>query len=195
MSPSPKSTRNSVRIIAGQWRGRKLYFDNASEDLRPTPDRVRETLFNWLQPVIVGARCLDLFAGSGALGIEALSRGASYCLFIDNLAQNSQDIQQNLQRIKITNADILTADSLHFLKNTAVQDPFNIVFIDPPYAMNYSVQSCQLLVEHRWLAENASVYIESAKAIEQQQLPKNCKMIRYKQAGNVHYHLAELSKL
>jgi len=194
MSPNSKITRNTVRIIGGMWRSRKLSFSNASEDLRPTPDRVRETLFNWLQPVIVGARCLDLFAGSGALGIEALSRGASYCLFIDNQSQNSQDIQQNLQRLNTNCGEVVTDDSLHFLQTGADREPFNVVFIDPPYAMNYAVQCCQLLVDQHWLSENAYIYMESATLIEQQQLPDTCRLFRQKQAGNVHYHLAILSK-
>jgi len=193
--PQPaKSIRNTVRIIGGQWRSRKLHFDNATEDLRPTPDRVRETLFNWLQEVIVGARCLDVFAGSGALGFEALSRGAAFCLFIDKHGQNIQNIQHNLQILKSDNAQVIQADSVQLLQHNPPTTPFNIVFIDPPYSMNYAVQCCHSLAAHDWLMQNAYIYIESATAIEQQQLPELWSLHRYKQAGNVHYHLAMVTK-
>lgn len=191
--PRPsKSTSNVVRIIGGQWRGRKLHFSDIP-DLRPTPDRVRETVFNWLQPVIVGARCLDVFAGSGALGLEALSRGAEHCLFIDKHSQCITDIQHNLTLLKTEAGETMTGDSLQILQHlheSPEDKQFNIVFVDPPYSMNCALQCCQLLAEYQWIADNAEIYVESASAINEKQLPAGWKLHRQKKAGNVYYHLA-----
>jgi len=192
MPQHTKTTSNVVRIIGGQWRSRKLHFGDIP-DLRPTPDRVRETVFNWLQPVIIGSRCLDLFAGSGALGLEALSRGAKSCLFIDNHPQCIADIQRNLKLLKTEAGNTVTGDSLQILQRLRESQNdmyFNVVFVDPPYAMNCAVQCCQLLAEHQWLADDAYIYIESASAIDEKQLPVHWRMHRQKKAGHVHYHLA-----
>ena len=192
MPRQSKKTSNVVRIIGGQWRSRKLHFSDIP-DLRPTPDRVRETVFNWLQPIIIGARCLDVFAGSGALGFEALSRGAAHCLFIDNHPQSTADIQQNLKLLKTDAGETMTGDSLQILQHlheSPSDKQFNVVFVDPPYAMNCDLQVCQLLVEHHWLADEAYIYIESSAAIDEQQLPPSWKLHRQQKAGNVHYHLA-----
>ena len=192
MPGQSQKTSNIVRIIGGQWRSRKLHF-NDIPDLRPTPDRVRETVFNWLQPVIVGSRCLDVFSGSGALGFEALSRGATHCLFIDNHPQSTSDIQHNLKLLKTDAGETMTGDSLQILQHlheSPSDKQFNVVFIDPPYAMNCALQCCQLLNEHQWLANEAYIYIESPTAIDEQQLPAHWNLHRQKKAGNVHYHLA-----
>lgn len=192
MSQHPQKTSNVVRIIGGQWRSRKLHFSDVP-DLRPTPDRVRETVFNWLQPVIIGARCLDVFAGSGALGFEALSRGATHCLFIDKHPQSTADILYNLTLLKTGAGETMTGDSLQILQHlheSPGDKQFNVVFVDPPYAMNCALQCCQLLVEHQWLADEAYIFIESSTAIDEQQLPQHWKLHRQKKAGNVHYHLA-----
>ncbi|WP_455219095.1 16S rRNA (guanine(966)-N(2))-methyltransferase RsmD [Kaarinaea lacus] len=192
MPQHPHKTSNIVRVIGGQWRSRKLHFSDIP-DLRPTPDRVRETVFNWLQPVIVGARCLDVFAGSGALGFEALSRGAAFCLFIDKHPQSTADIQHNLKLLKSEAGETMTGDSLQILQHmheSPADRQFKVVFVDPPYANDCALQCCQLLVEHHWLADEAYDYIESATAIDEQQLPPNWKLHRQKKAGNVHYHLA-----
>lgn len=183
---------DTVRIIGGQWRSRKIQFKEV-ENLRPTPDRVRETLFNWLQAVIVDANCLDLFAGSGALGFEALSRGASQCLFVDNHPQCIESINQNLQQLSATGGYTSLNDGLQVLKSSPTQfspQPFNIVFLDPPYAMDCALECCELLAEHRWLTKNAYIYIESASLIEQSQLPGAWTLHRHKKAGQVNYHLA-----
>ena len=192
MPGQSQKTSNTVRIIGGQWRSRKLYFSNI-QDLRPTPDRVRETVFNWLQPVIVGSRCLDLFSGSGALGLEALSRGAAHCLFIDKHPQSMADIQHNLALLKTDAGETMTGDSLQILKRlheSPSDKQFSVVFVDPPYAMNCALECCQLLVEHHWLTNDAYIYIESSATIDEQQLPPQWKLLRQKKAGNVHYHLA-----
>lgn len=192
MPRQAKCPDNVVRIIGGQWRSRKLHFNDIPE-LRPTPDRVRETVFNWLQPVIVGARCLDLFAGSGALGFEALSRGAKHCLFVDKHPQSIADIQHNMTVLKTHAGGTMTGDSLQILQHvheTPADKQFNVVFLDPPYTMKCELQCCQLLVEHQWLADEAYIYIESSSVIEERELPPGWQLYRQKKAGNVHYHLA-----
>jgi len=192
MPRQAKSSSNVVRIIGGRWRSRKLHFSNIP-NLRPTPDRVRETVFNWLQPVIVGARCLDVFAGSGALGLEALSRGAASCLFIDKHPQCITDIQNNLALLKTDTGETITGDSLQILQHlheTPGEKQFNVVFVDPPYSMNCAVQCCQLLEEYQWLASNAFIYIESSSPIGERQLPAHWELHRDKKAGNVYYHMA-----
>jgi len=192
MPPSRVHQADTVRIIGGQWRSRKLPFTEVP-GLRPTPDRVRETLFNWLQGDIVGAHCIDLFAGSGALGFEALSRGASQCLFIDNHPQCIEDIKNNLQQFKASGGYTALNDALTVLAKSPSQfspNRFDIAFVDPPYAAKIALECCHLLAEHNWLNVNASIYIESASAIEESELPKNWRLHRQKKAGQVHYHLA-----
>jgi len=187
---------DTVRIIGGQWRSRKLHF-TAVPGLRPTPDRVRETLFNWLQAEIVGAHCVDLFAGSGALGFEALSRGASQCLFIDNHPQCVDDIKKNLDHFKASGGYTALNDALTVLAKSPSQfspHRFDIAFVDPPYAADLALECCHLLADQQWLNENASIYIESAAAIEEAELPENWRLHRQKKAGQVHYHLAVQEK-
>lgn len=191
---SEKSTHqaDSVRIIGGQWRSRKISFTEVP-GLRPTPDRVRETLFNWLQPVIIDAHCLDLFAGSGVLGLEALSRGARQCLFIDNHPQCISSIQKNLKILSATGGYTKAGDSLQLLQQPPTQfssEKFDVVFIDPPYAMDCALTCCNLLADNDWLSGNAYIYIESANPIEESQLPDNWRLHRQKKAGQVNYHLA-----
>ena len=175
MSRQANKTSNVVRIIGGHWRSRKLHFSDIPE-IRPTPDRVRETIFNWLQPVIIGARCLDIFAGTGALGFEALSRGAKHCLFIDKNPQIIKDIQNNLKKLNTDTGETMTGDSLQILQQL--------------HESPGDKQCCRLLVEHQWLARNAYIYIESAMPISENQLPVSWSLHRHKKAGNVHYHLA-----
>ena len=142
---------------------------------------------------IVGARCLDVFAGSGALGFEALSRGAAYCLFLDKHPQGIADIQHNLAQLNTDAGETMTGDSLQILRHlheSPTEKQFNVVFIDPPYTINCALQCCQLLVEHQWLADEAYIYIESADTITEDQLPPGWQLHRQKKAGNVHYHLA-----
>src|SRR6202044_1338078 len=128
--PAPTG-RNSVRIIAGTWRGRRIHFPDMPA-LRPTPDRVRETLFNWLQHSIVDSRCLDLFAGSGALGLEALSRGAKEVVFVEQAQQAARALQAELQRLGGTpRARILEQGAARYLRGPA--QPFDVIFLDPPF--------------------------------------------------------------
>jgi len=180
------SLPHKLRIIGGQWRGRKLEFP-AVDAIRPTPDRVRETVFNWLQNSVVGARCLDLFAGSGALGIEALSRGASHAVFVDREPRIGQYLRATLKQLN-ANGDVHTADSLRWL--TSSSQPFDLVFLDPPFGADVLPDACQRLEEGGWLAPDALVYIECASSGGAPALPASWVLIKSKTAGQVGYHLA-----
>lgn len=190
--PNPKSDighggRQSLRVIGGQWRSRKISFPDRAQ-LRPTPDRVRETLFNWLSPIIDGARCLDLFAGSGALGIEALSRGAGSAIFIETDHDAAENLRQQLNLLKAQDAQVVQSNALEYLQHTSAH--FDIVFIDPPYESQLLVPVCQLLEQRGLLPVNARIYLETANPDYLSQLPANWQVLRDKRAGQVHYYLA-----
>ena len=139
-----RSGNGQLRIIGGQWRGRKLSF-TAAEGLRPTSDRVRETLFNWLAADIHGAKCLDLFAGSGALGLESLSRGATHCDFIDTSAAAIKQLQSHLQVLDGASRGRCHNDSaLSFL--TKAQQRWDMIFVDPPFGQDLLAPTCELLI-------------------------------------------------
>jgi 16S rRNA (guanine966-N2)-methyltransferase len=158
----------------------------AIDAIRPSPDRVRETLFNWLQQHIVGAKCLDLFAGSGALGIEALSRGASAVTFVDREPQVGRHLTQTLQRLGATGASVETQDAVRFLERTP--QPFNLIFLDPPFASTLlSAVFAQL--RRGWLASEAHIYVECASGTPLPPLAPGWTLYRSKQAGQVGYHL------
>lgn len=180
---------NQVRIIAGTWRGRRLTFA-AVPGLRPTPDRVRETLFNWLAPVIPGARCLDLYAGSGALGLEAASRGAAEVVLIDNDARVCTELGRQRALLSANQVRVIQAEVLQWLAGPA--SPFGIVFLDPPYRRRMLPPCIQQLESGGWLSDQALVYIEAEKGLVPQ-LPENWVLLRSKQAGQVGYHLARRS--
>ena len=181
--------RNQLRLIGGRWRGRKLDFPE-SEELRPTPDRVRETLFNWLQWVIPGAHCLDLFAGSGALGFESLSRGAAQCVFVENNPHALQAIAKHITALQAAGAHTVLQDALGFLSQSNPFAPFDVVFLDPPYKYDVIEQCCRQLGQDNWLKPQAYIYLESSHALSTAQLPADWEIHRYKRAGAVHYHLA-----
>jgi 16S rRNA (guanine966-N2)-methyltransferase len=155
---------NQIRIIGGCHRGRRLGFVPV-RGLRPTPDRVRETLFNWLQTDVRGARCLDLFAGSGALGLEALSRGAEALCAVEQNRQAAQRLRDNIVMLREqTRAEVRQADVLRFLQDPPAQ-PFDIVFADPPFADRVLPEVWRLLQADAWLSPAALVYLEQdAKA-------------------------------
>ena len=174
-----------MRIVGGRWRGMRIDFP-AIAAIRPSPDRVRETLFNWLQAHIVGARCLDLFAGSGALGIEALSRGASAVTFVDREPQIGRHLTQTLQRLGATDATVRTEDSLRFLERPA--QPFDVVFLDPPFASTL-LQPVFARLTRGWLAPAAHIYVECPADAPLPALPPGWALYRSKVAGQVGYHL------
>lgn len=182
--------QGELRIIAGSWRGRRLAFP-ALPGLRPTPDRVRETLFNWLQAYIPGARCLDLFAGSGALGLEALSRGAGNVTFVDNAPPAINQLRHNLQLLKAENAEVIAAPALDWLaaRQTDLEPCYDLVFLDPPFRRDLLPLSCELLESRNLLAEEALIYIEAETELGTPQLPANWQELRCKTAGQVSYRL------
>jgi 16S rRNA (guanine966-N2)-methyltransferase len=177
-----------LRIIGGAWRGRRLRFP-ASADIRPTPDRVRETLFNWLGGRVVGARCLDLFAGSGALGLEALSRGAARVQFVEHDARAARELGLLLVEWGAHDAAVRRCDALRFLKEQA--RPFDIVFLDPPFRADLIAETARRLESGGWLAPHALVYVECAAREALPAIPVTWAALKSKQAGEVGYHLFE----
>ncbi|QYK01228.1 16S rRNA (guanine(966)-N(2))-methyltransferase RsmD [Shewanella psychrotolerans] len=176
-----------VRIIAGQWRSRRLPIHDL-EGLRPTTDRVRETLFNWLSGDLVGARVLDCFGGSGALALEALSRYAKYAKVFELQASAAKQLQQNLITLKCETADVIQGNSLSLLAQ-APDEGFDVVFIDPPFRKNLAEQSITLLSENRWLNENAQIYVETESELSQLTVPADWVPLKEKKAGQVIYRL------
>ncbi|MFS1436587.1 16S rRNA (guanine(966)-N(2))-methyltransferase RsmD [Shewanella sp. 10N.286.48.A6] len=184
-----KSASGQVRIISGQWRSRKLPIHDL-EGLRPTTDRVRETLFNWLASDIRGARVLDCFAGSGALSLEALSRYASYARICELQSNATKQLKQNLQTLKCDNADVISGDSLALLKQGLNNDKgFDIVFVDPPFRKGLANTTMALLAEHNWLNENALIYLETESDLTQLAIPNHWVELKQKNAGQVTYRL------
>ena len=187
---APAGGRFEVRIIGGEWRGRKLHFP-PSAGLRPTPDRVRETVFNWLQFELAGARCLDLFAGSGALGFEALSRGAGEAVFVEHDPVAARAIGDMLARLRCDRGRVEQADALAWLeRGPPASKPFDIVFLDPPYAEAWLPVLAEKLERGGWLAPRAWLYLEDAAARGEPALPSGWTLHRSKRAGDVGYHLA-----
>ncbi|WP_426446379.1 16S rRNA (guanine(966)-N(2))-methyltransferase [Siccibacter colletis] len=186
MKKPTRGASGQIRIIGGQWRGRKLPVPD-SPGLRPTTDRVRETLFNWLAPHMVDARCLDCFAGSGALGLEALSRYAAQATLIEMERGVAQQLSQNLATLKASHGQVVNANTLEFLSKPG--QPFNIVFIDPPFRKGLLDQTVTLLEQNGWLADNALIYIESEVEGGLPPLPASWQPHREKIAGQVAYRL------
>ncbi len=175
-----------LRIIAGKWRSRKLEFPDR-DDLRPTPDRVRETVFNWLQTDVPGSCCLDLFAGSGALGFEAASRGASEVVMIERSREAVAALTRNIQLLDAVNIELVIADAVAWLKNN--QRAFDIVFMDPPFTAGLLGECCQMLESGHGLAEDAKIYIEHAVGDNELVIPDAWQCLKSKSAGQVAYKL------
>lgn len=175
-----------IRIIGGRWRGRKLPVTD-SPGLRPTTDRVRETLFNWLAPVIQGVRCLDCFAGSGALGLEALSRAAASVALLEQDREVSAQLARNLQVLQAQQAQVITADSLRWLAQPG--EAFDVVFIDPPFRQGMIADTVAVLERHRRLADDAWIYIETETEGPVPEVPAHWQLHREKGAGQVAYRL------
>jgi 16S rRNA (guanine966-N2)-methyltransferase len=179
---------NRLRIIGGRWRGSRIVFPPLAA-IRPSPDRVRETLFNWLQQPIVGARCLDLFAGSGALGLEALSRGAAHVTFVDREPQIGRHLLQTLERLGSRDATVVVEDAQRFLSRPP--QPFDVVFLDPPFDSGVLEQVGSRL--QGWLSPGAYVYVECPAERSLAMLPARWAVQRTKRAGQVGYHLLRAS--
>ena len=178
--------QNKLKIIGGNWRSRSISFVDAP-GLRPTPARVRETLFNWLRDDIIGSRCLDLFAGSGALGFEAASRGAKSVIQVENNALACRALKENAIALAADQIKIVQMDVFRYLAGDA--EPFDVVFIDPPFAMGLAVQTCQWLEEKGWLSKQAKIYVEAESTLKLDGMPENWRLLKSKVAGEVGYHL------
>ena len=185
MSGSRHAGPGRIRVIGGSLRNSRLDVPDLP-GLRPTPERVRETLFNWLAPVIDGARCLDLCAGTGALGIEALSRGASSVQFIENDARAAQALRNNLSRLKASEGKVALLDAESFLRGSAL--PQDLVFLDPPFALDLWATLARQLEQSGWLAAQALIYVESPRAVVPV-VPANWQLHRQGDAGEVRFAL------
>jgi len=188
--PSPKPKQGGVgqlRIIAGQWRSRRFSFPEGP-GLRPTPDRVRETLFNWLAPHVEGARVLDCFAGSGAMLLESLSRGAASALGLDLNPQSVTALRGHLATLQCQAGQVQQVDALRYLESQPAT-PFDLVFLDPPFHQGLLAPACALLESRGWLTPRAWIYCESEAAPSTLGLPDNWRLHREKQAGQVYYSL------
>ncbi len=174
-----------LRIVAGCLRGSRIEVADAA-GLRPTGDRVRETLFNWLMPVIAGARCLDLYAGTGALGIEACSRGAGECVFVERDRELARRLDGNLARLGVEAARVVHADALAWLGGAAT--PFDIVFLDPPFEADAWERAAGRLEAGGWLRDEAWIYVESPTS-RQPVLPATWREHRVGAAGKVRFAL------
>jgi len=186
-----KPLRNELRVIGGVWRGRRLRFPDLPQ-LRPTPDRVRETLFNWLQPDISGSRCLDLYAGSGALGLEALSRGAREVWHVEQHPKACAALAAHHQTLGVAaRAQLFCQDVLAFLA-TLPATPFDLVFLDPPFASALAAPSCALLQQRGWLAPHGKIYLETARAAPVD-VPESWDLLKTQTAGEVCGRLFQVS--
>jgi len=185
------SSTGSIRIIAGKYRGRKLPV-LMSEGLRPTTDRIKETVFNWLMPYINDSHCLDCFAGAGSLGFEALSRGAEHLTLIELDKKAALQLSSNKTLLKADNVTIKQADVLHYLKSNAPK-PMDIVFIDPPFRKGLVEQTSALLAQG-WLAKDALIYLEMESEQSKINLPNNWLLLKEKTSGQVSYRLYQLAE-
>lgn len=180
-------TDGFIRLIAGKWRGKKLPVKD-KEGLRPTTDRTKETLFNWLMHDVRDANCLDCFSGSGSLAFEALSRFAKNAILLERDKQVAQQLRKNLQTLQVDNAQVIETDSINYLQQLASQQ-FNIVFVDPPFHKELVSPCCAALEKNGYLTENALIYIEMEVQLAGLELPENWQLLKEKNTGQVAYQL------
>ncbi|EAR22314.1 16S rRNA (guanine(966)-N(2))-methyltransferase RsmD [Nitrococcus mobilis] len=179
--------QNQLRIIGGRWRRRWLRF-TAIAELRPTPDAVRETLFNWLQFSVEGTRCLDLFAGSGALGLEAVSRGARQAVLVERSQVVVRSLLANVDRLQAGSVvRVIHAEAQRFLAGKP--EPFDLVFLDPPFKSMLAERVCRQLDSGGWLTDGALIYLETDSHCSLGELPSNWRPLRAGVAGAVCYRL------
>lgn len=184
---SNKNTLSKIKIIGGKWKGTNLTFYDEPE-LRPTGNRIRETLFNWLQPNIQGSICLDLFAGSGCLGFEALSRGASKCVMIEKNKRVINHLTENIEKLS-SSTELIHDDALNYLSSKELSKTFDIVFLDPPFGSTIYESTMRVLELNNWLSRDALIYIEARSDSSMFQIPDNWSLFREQVAGNVSYML------
>ncbi len=183
-----KTRLGALRLIGGIWRGRKLTFPEV-DGLRPTSDRTRETVFNWLQPYIGDSRCLDLFAGSGALGFEAASRGAAEVTLVENNQQAFLQLKQHAEILQTSNCFIKNTTAVHVISE--LKRKVDIVFIDPPYQLNLWTSTANDLVAYDVLNDGALIYLEYPAKQDMPELPATWHLLKEKKAGDVKYCLFE----
>ncbi len=189
--PKNKSNDGFIRIISGQFRGRKLPVKDV-DGLRPTTDRIKETLFNWLMQDTRDAKVLDCFAGSGGLGFEALSRFAHSATFLEMDSSAAAQLKTNAQTLNLNNADIHCADTLRYLGQNPNEQQFDLVFVDPPFRQNLAQPCCDLLIKNSWLSENALIYVEVESELYNLDLPSNWLLLKEKTAGQVQCQLYQV---
>lgn len=196
MAKSAAKQLNTVRINAGTWRSRLIKFPDA-EGLRPTPERVRQTLFNWLGQDLSGLRCLDLFAGTGVMGFEALSRGATAVTMVEKASAACAALHANKTLLKATAANIVQQDALQFLAQN--RQAYQLIFLDPPYHKDWLAQVMPQLVSclaaDGWLYVEAEFALDAAQQGESQPFLAGWQVIKQSKAGNVFYHLLKLAKI
>lgn len=180
-------TDGFIRLISGQWKGKKLPVKD-KQGLRPTTDRTKETLFNWLMHDVRDANCLDCFSGSGSLGFEALSRYAKYCTFLELDKQVANQLQTNLNTLNIDNAQVIQSDSLQYLSKLAPLQ-YDIVFIDPPFNQGLAQPCIEQLEAQGHLSESSLIYIEVENTLTASITPDNWSLLKEKTSGQVRYQL------
>lgn len=183
----PTRADGELRIIGGEWRSRKLRFPDAG-GVRPTPARTRETLFNWLAPHLPGAACLDLFTGSGALGLEALSRGAAAATLVDHTPALARALGDNLKALNTNRGNVVCADVVAFLQHPA-EHPMDLVFLDPPFRQGWLERLLPLLADGGWVRPGSWVYLEYESERPAPTVPAGWRLHREKTAGQVTYAL------
>ena len=189
-----KEKKGEIRIIGGKWKGKKIYFD-LNDDLRPTPDRAKETLFNWLGQDLNKMYCLDLFSGTGALGFEAFSRGAQKVTFVEKNKEYLQKIKKVfLEMNEKADCDFFCAECLEWIQNNSSETKYDLIFIDPPFNKNLIHDLLAAILEKELLSKNGQIYFEFEKKLDLE-IPESLTLKKKKSLGKKSYVLAEVTCL
>ena len=189
-----KEKKGEIRIIGGKWKGKKIYF-NLNDDLRPTPDRAKETLFNWLGQDLNEMHCLDLFSGTGALGLEALSRGAKKVTFVEKNKDYLQKIKKvYLEMSEKEDCDFFCAECLEWVQNNSSKAKYDLIFIDPPFNKNLIDTLLSNILRRELLSERGKIYFEFEKKLDLE-IPESLSLKKKKSLGKKSYVLAEVTCL
>ena len=189
-----KEKKGEIRIIGGKWKGKKIYFD-LNDDLRPTPDRAKETLFNWLGQDLKKMYCLDLFSGTGALGFEAFSRGAEKVTFVEKNKEYLQKIKKvYLEMSEKADCDFFCAECLEWIQNNNSRTKYDLIFIDPPFNKNLVHDLLAAILEKELLSKNGQIYFEFEKKLDLE-IPESLNLKKKKSLGKKSYVLAEVTCL
>jgi len=189
-----KEKKGEIRIIGGKWKSKKIYFD-LNDDLRPTPDRAKETLFNWLGQDLNKMYCLDLFSGTGALGFEAFSRGAQKVTFVEKNKEYLQKIKKVfLEMNEKADCDFFCAECLEWIQNNSSETKYDLIFIDPPFNKNLIHDLLAAILEKELLSKNGQIYCEFEKKLDLE-IPESFTLKKKKSLGKKSYVLAEVTCL